>query len=190
MRRLATLLLIALPAFAQEAGGKAEKPSMLIWQVLNFFILAGFIGWLISKYGRPALTARSAEITEGLSAGEKAKAQADARAKEVQAKLDNLDKEIAALRTNAREEREREAERIRREGQNEIARLHAQAEMEIEGAGKQARREVQRAAARLAIELAESKVRARMSPDAQSALLESFLKDLASGATRDLRKAG
>lgn len=190
MRYVLALLLAALPAFAEESGSAAEKPSMMIWTVLNFLILAGIIGWLIKKHGVPALSARSKEIAEGLAAGEKAKAEADARAREVQAKLANLDQEIAGLRTGAREEREREAERILRDTQAEIARMHQQAEMEIESAGKQARLEVQRAAARLAIELAESKVRARMSPDLQSALLDSFLKDLAVGATRGRRNAG
>ena len=182
--KAACTLLLALPAFAQESGGGAEKPGMMIWTVLNFLILAGALYWLVTKYGAPALTARSKAISEGLAAGEKARAEADRRAKEVQAKLANLETEIAALRTSAREEREREADRIRRDTQAEIARMHQQAEQEIESAGKQARLGVQRAAAMLAIELAETKVRARMSPDMQSALLESFLKDLASGATR------
>jgi F0F1-type ATP synthase membrane subunit b/b' len=56
--------------------------------------------------------------------------------------------------------------------------------MEIESAGKQARLDVQRAAASLAIDLAEKKVRARMSPDVQSALLETFLKELTGEAIR------
>ncbi len=190
MRRLATMLLIGLPALAQESGGSVEKPGMIIWQVINFFILVGFLGWIVSKQGKPALMARSKGIVDGLSAGEKAKAEAEARAKEVQAKLDNLDKEITVLRSDAHQEREREEERIRREIQNEIARIHAQAELEIEASGKQARREVQRAAAMLAIELAENKVRARMSAEAHSALLEGFLKDLAGGATRERHNAG
>lgn len=191
MRYLFTALLIALPAFAQESGGSGgEKPGMLLWQVLNFVILFGFLWWLISKQGGPALRARSKGIAEGLAAGEQARQEADARAKTVQAKLANLETEINALRTSAREEREREAERIRRDTQNEIARIHAQAELEIEAAGKQARAEVQRAAAKLAVELAETKVRARMSPDVQSALLESFLKDLASGQLRGRHHAG
>ena len=151
---------------------------MMIWTVLNFVILAAGIAWLTSKYGTPLLRERAKEIGEGLAAGEKAKAEADRRAAEVQAKLANLDKEIAALRTVAKEERDREAERIRRESQAEIARIHAQAEVEIESAGKQARFEVQRAAARLAIELAETKVHERMSPALQASLVKGFVADL------------
>jgi F-type H+-transporting ATPase subunit b len=170
-------VLFAVPLLAQEAGAP-EKPSVLLWQALNFVILAGLLGWMAVKQGGPLLTARSKEINEGLAAGERAKKEADARAAEVQAKLGNLEKEIASLRTGAREERDREADRIRRESQAEIARIQVQAEHEIESAGKQARLEVQRAAAKLAVDLAEQKVRARMSPEIQSALLHGFVHDL------------
>lgn len=151
---------------------------MIIWQTINFVILAALLGWLIVKQGGPLLAARSKEIADGLAAGEKAKAEADARAAQVQEKLSHLGTEIAAMRADAKEEREREVERIRRETQAEIARIHVQAEHEVESAGKQARLEVQRAAAKMAIELAETKVRARMSPEIQSALLQGFLNDL------------
>jgi len=152
---------------------------MFLWQVLNFLILAGLLGWLIAKQGGPLLAARSKEIADGLASGEKAKAEADARAAQVQARLANLETEVAALRASAKEEREREAERIRRDTQSEIARIHFQAGHEIESAGKQARLEVQRAAAKMAVELAEQKVRARMSPEIQAVLLQSFLSGLA-----------
>jgi F-type H+-transporting ATPase subunit b len=159
---------------------------MIIWQTINFVILAGLLGWLIVKQGGPLLAARSKEIAEGLAAGEMAKAEADARAAQVQEKLSHLGTEIAAMRADAKEEREREAERIRRETQAEIARIHVQAEHEVESAGKHARLEVQRAAAKLAIELAEDKVRARMSPEIQSALLRGFLTDLPGSGTASL----
>jgi F-type H+-transporting ATPase subunit b len=151
---------------------------MIIWQVLNFLILAGGLGWLAAKHGGPLLAARSREIGEGLAAGKKAKTEADARAAQVQAKLANLETDVAGLRTSAKEEREREADRIRRETEAEIARIRSQAELEIESAGKLARLEVQRAAAKLAIELAEEKVRARMSPEIQTDLLQGFLAGL------------
>ena len=57
-----------------------EGRLMIIWQTMNFVILAGLLGWLIVKQGGPLLAARSKEIAEGLAAGEKAKAEADARA--------------------------------------------------------------------------------------------------------------
>lgn len=151
---------------------------LIIWQSINFVILVALLGWLVVKQGGPMLAARSKEIGEGLAAGEIAKAEADARAVQVQAKLSRLETEIAAMRAGAKEECEREADRIRRETQAEIARIHVQAEHEVESAGKQARMEVQRAAAKMAIELAEQKVRARMSPEIQAALLQGFLTDL------------
>ena len=121
---------------------------MLIWQVLNFLILAGLIGWMAVKQGGPLLAARSKGIGDGLAAGEKAKAEADARAAQVQAKLANLEKDVAAVRTSGKEECDREADRIRRETQAEIARIRTQADDEIESAGKQARMEIQHAAVR------------------------------------------
>jgi F-type H+-transporting ATPase subunit b len=171
-------VLSALPVFAQESGGGTEQPGMLLWQVLNFFIIAGVIGYLAVKQGGPLLSARSKEIRDGLAAGEKAKAEADARAKQVQAQLANLDREVAAMRTTAKEEREREADRIRRETQTEMSRIRVQAEHEVESAGKMARIEVQRVAAKMAVELAERKVRANMSPEIQAALLQGFVADL------------
>jgi F-type H+-transporting ATPase subunit b len=178
LRLLVGLVLLAAPIFAEESGAAPEQSGTMIWQVLNFFILAAALGWLTKKYVAPLLASRSIEIREGLEAGKKAKADADARAAEVQRKIANLGSEIAALRTGAKEERDREAERLRRETQAEIARIHLQAEHEIESAGKQARLEVRRVGARIAIELAENQVRARMSPEVQAALLQGFIADL------------
>jgi F-type H+-transporting ATPase subunit b len=178
LRLLAGFVVLTAPVFAQEPGAAPEQPGVMIWQALNFFILVGVLGWLTKKYGAPLLATRSAEIREGLEAGKKSKAEADARAAEVQRKIANLGSEIAALRTSAKEERDREAERLRRETQAEIARIHLQGEHEIESAGKQARLEVRRVGARIAIELAESQVRARMSPEIQAALLQGFVSDL------------
>ncbi len=174
---------LAVPAFAaEESGGGAEEPSLMLWKVLNFLILAGLIGWLIAKHGGPFISlARQDHLGKASRPASCAKADADARAAEVQKKLGNLEQEISALRTTAHEERARETDRILRETQAEIVRIQHQANVEIESAGKQARLDVQRSAATLAIQLAEKKVLARMSPDVQSSLLQSFLKDLASG---------
>lgn len=178
-RFLIALAFAATPLLAQESGSAAthESAGLEIWKWVNFLILGGLIGWMIVKMGGPALQTRSKDIGEGLAAGERAKAEADARAAEVKAKLANLETEIAAMQASARQEREREAERIRADSQKEMARIRQQLDQEVEAAGKMARLEVQRYAAKLAIDLAEQKVRARMTPEVQASLLESFVSD-------------
>lgn len=181
-RFLAALVLAAAPLLAQESG--APKPDMTLWEWLNFAILAILLGWIVVKQGGPALRARSRQIQEGLEAGQKAKAEADARAAAVEARLAGLGQEIAAMRTNAAAERAREAERMRVDTQDEIARIQRQCRQELESLGKLARLEVQRTAATLAMELAEQKVRARMSPELQLTLIQGFLEDLPDGHAR------
>jgi F-type H+-transporting ATPase subunit b len=182
------LALTSAPAtvFAQETEHKGashsesteEKPGMELWKWANFAILAGILGYLISKNMGPLLATRSQQIQEGLAAGERAQADADARAAAVMAKLSGLDQAIAAMRSDARTEREREGSRLQRETASELARIQQNAAFEVESATKLARLSVQRAAARLAIELAEQKVRARMSSDVQSSLVQNFLGEL------------
>jgi len=202
MKRLFAILGLALaltiaPAMAQEQGGSesaraaeqtgnsgAEKPGMAIWQWINFAILVGVLGWLGAKHGGPYFAGRAKGIFEGLAAGEKARKEAETRARTVDERLANLKNEIAEMRSKAREEREREADRLRRDTQTEIARVRAHAEQELESAGKQARLDVQRFAAKLAVDLAEQKIRSRMSSDAQSALFDRFLRDLPDGSAR------
>ena len=186
---LATVL-VAAPALAQEhEAGKASESSekeggMEIWKWLNFLILCGVLGYLAKKHGAPLLVTRAHEIREGLAAGEKAKADAQAKAAAIELRLAGLDKEIAGLRDSARADREHEVERIQRDTQKELARISQHAAMEIESAAKQARMDVQRHATRLAMDLAEKKVRERMSPGTQSALVESFVAGLAGGNTQ------
>jgi F-type H+-transporting ATPase subunit b len=190
---MAAALVIA-PVCAQEsprpnqtteaAEPAGEKPGMEVWKWINFALLAGVLAWLIAKNAGPMLAARSKRIQEDLAAGERASKEAQARAAQVQKKLATLDVEIEAMRQAVREERDREAERIRKDAHAEIARIRLHVEQELEAAGKQARLEVQRFAAKLAIDLAESKIRARMSPDAQQVLIDNFLGDLRDGAAR------
>ncbi len=197
MKRFLTRLLLATallttPVLAQEAEHKSEsggeKPGMKSGNGRIFAILAGILGYMISKNVGPLLVARSAEIQEGLAAGERAKAEADARAAAVAAKLSGLDQAIAQMKAAATEEREREVARIQREAAAELARIQQNAKMEIEHAGKLARFEIQRAAAKAAIDLAEQKVRARMTPDVQEALLQSFANEVVASAPPDSRR--
>jgi F-type H+-transporting ATPase subunit b len=176
--------LHAFVLLAEESSSTSRFAISPVWKWLNFAMLVGFLGYLISKHVGPILANRAKQIEEGLAAGEKAKAEADARAAAVQTKLADLGGEIARMRAEAKVELDREAERLKQDSEREVARIQQHASQEIESAGKVARLEVQRFAAKTAIELAERKVRARMSPEVESALLGAFLDGLANGHGR------
>ncbi len=155
----------------------AEEVSEL-WKWPNFLLLAGLLGYMIKKHVPALLSSRSQQIREGLEAGEKAKAEADARAAAVDAKMANLDREIAELRAGAKADLEREADRIRREATAELSRIEQHTAMEIVSLGKQARLELRQHAAALAMDLAEQKIRGRMTPEVHATLLGNFEGDM------------
>ncbi len=168
----------------------AEEVNEL-WKWPNFLLLAGLLGYLIKKHGGPLLTSRSEQIRQNLEAGEKAKKEAEALAAGVQAKIANLDRDIAELRESAKADLDREAQRLRRDAETEMSRIEKHTEAEMVSLGKNARMELRQYAAELAMDLAETKVRGRMTPTVQSTLLDNFAGDMAghtsgSGGTQQL----
>jgi F-type H+-transporting ATPase subunit b len=155
---------------------------MEIWKWANFAILAGGLGYL-SKNAGPFFAGRTQQIRkEMIEAGELRK-QAEMRAAEVDRRLANLESEIAAMRAEAKQEAETETERLARHTAAEIGKVQLHAEQDIAAAGKAARMELRRYSAELAVQLAEQKIRVRMNPEIQDALVMGFVKDL-DGASR------
>ncbi len=168
------------PAESQAAAkseGAGEGPSPL-WAWANFVMLAGALGYMAVKKGRPWFASRSQEIRKGIAEAEEIRAEAEARAREVDRKLAGLQSDIEALRADAHREQGAEGERIRSQVAADLARIKEHAAGEIEAAVKAARLELKRYAAQVAIDLAEQKVRRQMTPDVQTALVENFSRDL------------
>lgn len=155
----------------------AEEVSEL-WLWPNFALLLLVLGYLAKKHGAPFFAARDQEIRDSLEAGKKAQAEAEKIAAGVQAKLATLDREIASLKTSAQAELERETQRIRRDTENELQRIEQHTAAELDSLGKRATLELRQYAASLALDLAEKKVRARMTPAVQSGLIENFASEL------------
>ncbi len=175
---LALLLTLAPLRAAEEQASEKPEKEMIGWKWANFAILAGALGYLAVKKGGPYFEARSQEIRAGIAEAEKSRAAADARAAEVNAKLVNLDTEILNIRKTLRAEQQHEADRLQRETAAELARVQAHALQEIEASGKAARMELRRYSAHLALELAEGKIRERITPQTQEELTRAFAREL------------
>jgi F-type H+-transporting ATPase subunit b len=185
VKRLLLLFCLAAPLALPESSLKsaekketAEDTQMLPWMWANFAILVGGLAYLSKKYGGPFIAARSEGIRKDIVESEKIKAEADAKVAEVNAKLANLGAEIAAMKEENLREQARERQRLEARHEAELTRIRQQAEQEIETATKAARLELQRFAAKMALDLAERKVSARMNPELQKQLASDFVRNL------------
>jgi len=178
------VLAAGLPAVALAAESEKKEAAesgegnLKIWEWANFLLLAGGLVYLARKYAGPYYASRAAGIRKDLEESERVAKQAEARVAEVERRLANLDAEIAALRAEAQRESATEVERYARETAAEIAKIGAGGEQEIAAAEKAARLELRRYAARLAVELAEQKVRARLDAETEKRLVGGFVRGL------------
>jgi len=166
---------------AEEHAEAAEAhggDSLTLWKVANFVLLAAGLGYLIYKKGIPFFGARGREIRQAIEEASRMKAEAEARAAEIEQRLANLAAEVETLRQNARQETAAEAERAGVRLRQDLEKIQSQAEQEIASAGRAARQELRRHAADLAVELAEQQIRSRMSPEVEDRLVGAAIQEL------------
>jgi len=172
---LGFLLAMAVPSVgAEEHGGD----SVTLWKVANFVLLAGGLGYLIRKKGSAFFGARGREIRESIQEAARLKAEAEARAAEIEQRLANLGAAVEALRQTARRETAAEAERASARLRQEAEKIHSQAEQEIASRARTARLELRAYAADLAAKLAEQQIRARMTPETEGRLMGASIQSL------------
>ena len=171
-------LCVAFASAQESAEPKSNNEPSLVWKWANFAILAVGLGYLIAKNLPPFFRSRTSEIQKGITEAQQIKRDAEQRAMEVEAKLQRLGAEIEEFRTQARAEMQQEGERIRQETAKQITHQEHQAQLEIASAGKAARRQLKDYAARLALDLAEQRIRARLNAATDAALVDGFIQDL------------
>ena len=174
----ATLLVAVSLTAAEKAKSEGESDRLLLWKVANFVLLAGALGYVIYKKGGPFFAARTESVRRDLEDSARANREAQARYAEVERRLGNLGAEIEKLKPQARAESAAEGERMRAESERAFLKIRQQMQQDIASAAKAARQELRVYAAELAVGLAERRIRERLTPDSETALLGAMLKDL------------
>ena len=130
-RLLLALILTGAFCIAQEHEAKAAEHAheeegdpriMLKWA--NFAILAVIFGWGLAKALPPFFKSRSEEIAKDIAEARKLKADAEAKAAQIEQRMAQLGTEIETLRARAKQEMQVEADRIKRETENFLAKIH------------------------------------------------------------------
>lgn len=175
----AVMLSLAPFARAQENAAAEEKHEPGIgWQVANFIILAGFLGYMVKKNAGKFFDARTGHIQSGIYDAAKAKRDSEARLADVERRIAGLGSEIEKMRADMRKEMAAEGERIRLETERHIHRVQEQAAQDIESMIKAGRRDLKTYSAELALKMAEEQLHGRITHDVENNLVSSFISDL------------
>lgn len=183
MRTLFLFLCVAVNLFG-AGHEEGSSTSELVWKIVNFAILGGGLGYLIGKHAPGFFRNRSQAIQKSIQEAMAIKAEAEAKASEIERRIGQLDVEIRALRQAAALDMQREAERIRAETSAAIEKLRKQAEQEVASVAKAERMELKTFFARLAVQQAAQEVQRRMTPELQARLVDRFAAEIESQRTR------
>jgi len=165
---------------AKTSEGQAENSNdkWFWWDVVNFVILVGILGYMIKKNGGPYLQTRSVEIQRGMVEAATAKRAADERVAGMERRIAKLGDDIGRMRAQIRQEMAVEGERIHMETEHHIRKINEQAEQEIESLTKTALRKLKMYSAELALKSAEEQLKSRIDRDVENKLVTSFIDDL------------
>lgn len=180
---LPSLLAVTIMATAASAseggrGGEGEGGSAWITLGLSFVNFTIFV-LLLRKYAWPAvqdfLVNRRKEVADAMAAAEEARRESERIRQEFAAKEAALEETRRRLLEEIRTGAAADREKLLKEAQDAAARLKAEAERQAENDMVRARRELRAEAARLAAELAEKEVRARLSDADRERLVREFV---------------
>jgi len=173
------LLIFASVAFASEGGGGEEHTSVLkayLWPVINFLILIVVMVFFLRKMDIKGFFKKRTELIEqSLREAREAKELAQKALAEVEERLKVKDTEMEQILAGAKQSGENEKARLIEEGDKLKARILEQAKTNIDYEVKRAKESIKEEAVEIAMELAEKKLREKLSKEEQLKLLEESL---------------
>ncbi len=175
------LLLFASVAFAGGGGGgEPATPASIfkayLWPVINFLILVAIMIFVIRKLDVKGFFKKRTELIEqSIRESREAKELAQKALAAVEERLKVKDSEIEHIIASAGQSGEKEKTRLIEEGERLKARILEQAKTNIDYEVKKAKEAIKEEAVELAMELAEKKLKEKLSKDEQLKLLEESL---------------
>lgn len=161
-----------------EEGAHEQTTTQTIAKLVNFAILVGALAYFLRGPIAAHLASRASTIRQDLVSAAEMRSAAAGQLAEIDAKLKALPAELEALRTQGAADVTAERARIAAAAEAERARLIEQTRREIETRFRVARRELTAHAARLAVSLAESRIRQTITPEDQLRLVDRFTSQL------------
>jgi len=169
------LLILVSAAFGNEEKGEAHQSlfKAYLWPVVNFLILAFLMFYVLKKMDIKGYFRKRTELIEQtLREAKEAKELAQKALAEVEERLKVKDKEIEEIIASAKFSGEREKARLAEEGVKMKEKILEQTKTNIDYEVKKAKEAIKAEAVEIAMELAEKKLKAKLTKEEQLKLLE------------------
>lgn len=167
---------------AQGEAAKAEAPNNgivpTVARLFNFALLAGILVYFLKTPIATYLASRGAQIRQALVTAAEMRATATAQLAAIEAKVKALPAELEALRVRGAEDVKAEQARMAQAAAAERQRLIEQMRREIDMRLRVARRDLTEHAAKLAIGIAEERIKRTITPDDQLRLVDRYTTQL------------
>lgn len=176
---VAGLLLAAPLAFGSAGAAEGEHKSLFqtfLWPVINFLLLVAILYIMLKKMDIKGYFRKRTELIEQtLREAREAKELALKALEEVEGRLKVKDQEIEQIIAAARTSGEKERDHLAEEGERVRAKILDQARTNIDFELKRAKEEIKQEAVELAMDLAEKKLKEKLTKEEQQKLLEESL---------------
>ncbi len=162
-------------------GGEAAHGSPVmewVWRILNFAVLVFILVKFLGKPLKGFLRQRTELIEKTLKEAEAAKELAQKALHEVEERLKVKDKEIDEIITAATRSGEKEKDSIIEQGNKLKEKILEQAKINIDYELKHAKGAIKAEAVEIAMELAEKKIKGKLTKEEQERLLEESLQKM------------
>jgi F0F1-type ATP synthase membrane subunit b/b' len=180
-RKRAAAVLLVLPFLlflSSEEGARTSAGLDLLGKTINFLVLFGGLAFLLRKPLRAMLGKRGLAIGESLRQADEAKADAEGKQREAEVKLSSLEEDIRRMMDTARSVAEREKDRIAAQAAAEAERIRRFTQDEIDRLAKSGLQELKAYAAEKATAAAGERIRKRLTPAEQVALIDKSIERL------------
>ncbi|OGW30983.1 MAG: ATP synthase F0 subunit B [Nitrospirae bacterium GWF2_44_13] len=171
-------LLSASFTFASGGGEEGSAGAIAkdyLWKIINF----GILFFVLYKFGKKPLQSflkqRTELIEKTLKEAQQARELAQKALAEVEERLKARDREIGEIVSSAKESGEKEKARLIEEGSRMKEKILEQARTNIAYEVKRAKETIMEEASAIAIELAEKKLKEKLTEEEQLKLLEESL---------------
>ena len=170
-------LAVASLVFASSGGGEEHTPlwKEYMWKIFNFVLLIVVLFKFAKKPLANFLQKRTELIEKTLNEAKEAKEAALKALQEVEGRLKAKDAEIGAILAAAKKSGEQERDRIIAESSRLKDKIVEQAKTNIDFEVKHAKEVIKAEAVELAMELAEKKLKDKLTKDEQERLLDDSL---------------